>query len=74
MQRRRHRPTVIVQAGQRMLQRVIFDKQFAGKRSGAPPAPLFLTRVFPRLRMIPTRFVGFGPRPEHAPGFARRIS
>ncbi|MEV0344719.1 hypothetical protein AB0H88_03065 [Nonomuraea sp. NPDC050680] len=63
---------MIVQAGQRMLQRVMFEKQFAGKRSGPPPALLFLTRAFPRLRMIPARFVGFGPRPEHAPGYARR--
>ncbi|MGP3918721.1 FAD-dependent oxidoreductase [Nonomuraea sp. 10N515B] len=74
VQRRRHRPTVIVQTGQRLLQRVMFEPQFAGKRSGPPPALLFLTRVFPRLRMIPARFVGFGPRPEHAPDFARRIS
>jgi hypothetical protein len=74
VQRRRYRPTVIVQTGQRLLQRVMFEKQFAGKRSGPPPALLFLTRAFPRLRMIPARFVGFGPRPEHAPGFARRSS
>ncbi|GAA3614826.1 FAD-dependent oxidoreductase [Nonomuraea rosea] len=74
VQRRRYRPTVIVQTGQRLLQRVMFEKQFAGKRSGPPPALLFLTRVFPRLRMIPARFVGFGPRPEHAPGFARRTT
>ncbi|WP_433416259.1 FAD-dependent oxidoreductase [Microtetraspora malaysiensis] len=74
VQRRRCRPTVIVQTGQRMLQRVMFEKQFAGKRSGPPPALLFLTRAFPRLRMIPARFVGFGPRPEHAPGFARRTT
>ncbi|MFI7637318.1 FAD-dependent oxidoreductase [Nonomuraea sp. NPDC049400] len=74
VQRRRYRPTAIVQNGQRMLQRVMFEPQFAGKRSGPPPFLLFLTRVFPRLRMIPARFVGFGPRPEHAPDFARRTS
>lgn len=71
VQRRRHRPTVIVQTGQRLLQRVMFEKQFAGKRSGPPKAVLALLRVFPRLRKIPARFVGFGPRPEHAPEFAR---
>jgi len=71
VQRRRHRPTVVVQTGQRLLQRVMFEKQFAGKRSGPPKALLFLSRVFPRLRQIPARFVGFGPRPEHAPEFAR---
>ncbi|MEU7858104.1 FAD-dependent oxidoreductase [Nonomuraea sp. NPDC049141] len=71
VQRRRYRPTVIVQNGQRLLQRVMFEKQFAGKRSGPPKSMLFLTRVFPGLRKIPARFVGFGPRPEHAPAFAR---
>lgn len=71
VQRRRHRPTVVVQTGQRVLQRVMFEKQFAGKRSGPPKAVLLLSRVFPRLRKIPARFVGFGPRPEHAPDFAR---
>jgi 2-polyprenyl-6-methoxyphenol hydroxylase-like FAD-dependent oxidoreductase len=74
VQRRRHRPTVVVQAFQRVLQRVMFEKQFAGKRSGPPKAVLVLLRVFPRLRMLPARFVGFGPRPEHAPEFARRDS
>ncbi|MBB5081785.1 FAD-dependent oxidoreductase [Nonomuraea endophytica] len=72
VRRRRYRPTAIVQTGQRILQRVMFEKQFAGKRSGPPPVLLTLTRRFPRLRMIPARFVGFGPRPEHAPAFARR--
>ncbi|MDA0567562.1 FAD-dependent oxidoreductase [Streptomonospora sp. S1-112] len=71
VQRRRYLPTVVVQAGQRLLQRVMFEKQFAGKRSGPPKALLFLVRAFPRLRRVPARFVGFGPRPEHAPDFAR---
>ncbi len=74
VQRRRHRPTVVVQAFQRVLQRVMFEKQFAGKRSGPPRTLLVLLRAFPRLRMVPARFVGFGPRPEHAPEFARRDS
>ncbi|MFI7134144.1 FAD-dependent oxidoreductase [Nonomuraea sp. NPDC050153] len=71
VQRRRYRPTVIVQNGQRLLQRVMFEKQFAGKRSGPPKSMLFLSRVIPGFRKIPARFVGFGPRPEHAPAFAR---
>ena len=72
VQRRRQRPTVVVQNGQRLLQRVMFEKQFAGKRSGPPKSLFLLTRLFPRLRKLPARFVGFGPRPEHAPDFARR--
>ncbi|MGI5291682.1 FAD-dependent oxidoreductase [Nonomuraea polychroma] len=72
VQARRQRPTVIVQNAQRLLQRVMFERQFAGKRSGPPRAILFLSRVFPGFRTIPARFVGFGPRPEHAPDYARR--
>ncbi|MEV0147086.1 MULTISPECIES: FAD-dependent oxidoreductase [unclassified Nonomuraea] len=72
VQRRRQRPTVIVQAFQRMLQRVVFEPLFAGRFSGPPRTLLLLSRLVPRLRAIPARFVGFGPRPEHAPAFARR--
>ncbi|WP_283136726.1 FAD-dependent oxidoreductase [Rhizohabitans arisaemae] len=72
VQRRRMRPTKIVQAAQRVLQRVVFEGQFTGRRSGPPKAVLFLGRWFPGLRKYPARFVGFGPRPEHAPAFARR--
>ncbi|GII66632.1 hypothetical protein Skr01_67170 [Sphaerisporangium krabiense] len=72
VQARRWRPTVIVQNGQRLLQRFMFGAQFTGRRSGPPKALLLLSRTFPRLRTIPARFVGFGPRPEHAPAFARR--
>ncbi|MDR8413120.1 FAD-dependent oxidoreductase [Nonomuraea sp. 3-1Str] len=72
VQRRRQRPTVIVQAFQRMLQRVVFEPLFAGTFSGPPRTLLLLSRLVPRLRAIPARFVGFGPRPEHAPAFARR--
>ncbi|MGP3959189.1 FAD-dependent oxidoreductase [Nonomuraea sp. 3N208] len=72
VQRRRHLPTVIIQGAQRLLQRVVFEAQFTGKRSGLPKALLVLPRVVPGFRKIPPRLVGFGPRPEHAPAFARR--
>ncbi|MBP2706181.1 FAD-dependent oxidoreductase [Microbispora sp. RL4-1S] len=72
VQRRRRPPTVIVQSMQRLLQRVMFERQFAGKRSGPPRLLLLFGRVFPRIRVGAARLIGFGPRPEHAPAFARR--
>ncbi|WP_371825840.1 FAD-dependent oxidoreductase [Nonomuraea turcica] len=72
VQRRRHLPTVIIQGLQRLVQRGFFEAQFTGKRSGPPKSLLFLIRAFPGFRKIPPRMVGFGPRPEHAPAFARR--
>ncbi|NUW39890.1 FAD-dependent oxidoreductase [Nonomuraea rhodomycinica] len=72
VQRRRQPPTVIVQGAQRLLQRAMFDMGATGRRPGPPRSLLLLLRAFPWLRAIPARFVGFGPRPEHAPAFARR--
>ncbi|MGI5286087.1 FAD-dependent oxidoreductase [Nonomuraea polychroma] len=72
VQRRRRLPTVIIQGAQRLVQRVIFEAQFTGKRSGPPKSLLFLARAIPGFRKVPPRLVGFGPRPEHAPAYARR--
>lgn len=69
---RRWRPTVILQFAQRILHRALFVPAFAGKRSGPPGAILFLARHFPGFTTLPARMVAFGPRPEHAPDFARR--
>ena len=43
-----------------------------GKRAGAPAVLLFLARHIPAAGRVMPRFVAFGPRPEHAPAFARR--
>ena len=43
-----------------------------GKRAGAPAVLLFLARHIPAAGRVVPRFVAFGPRPEHAPAFARR--
>lgn len=72
VQRRRQLPTVIVQTAQRFLHRVVFVPVFEGRRAGAPKAVLFLARHLPGFRKVPPRMIGFGPRPEHAPAFARR--
>jgi 2-polyprenyl-6-methoxyphenol hydroxylase-like FAD-dependent oxidoreductase len=72
VQRRRRMPTVVVQAVQRIMHRVVFVPLFAGKRTGAPPVLLFLVRHAPVVRRLMPRLVAFGPLPEHAPEFARR--
>ncbi|WP_074466473.1 FAD-dependent oxidoreductase [Arthrobacter sp. SW1] len=72
VQRRRWFPTVVLQAIQRGLHKVIFGPAVSGEASG-PPSPLvFLVRHVPALRKLPALLIAFGPRPEHAPEFARR--
>jgi 2-polyprenyl-6-methoxyphenol hydroxylase-like FAD-dependent oxidoreductase len=72
VERRRRTPTVVVQTVQRLMHRAIFVPLFAGRRTGAPPALLFFVRHAPVVRWLLPRLIAFGPRPEHAPGFARR--
>jgi 2-polyprenyl-6-methoxyphenol hydroxylase-like FAD-dependent oxidoreductase len=72
VERRRRLPTVIVQTVQRIMQRAIFVPIMTGKRTKIPATALFLARHVPVFRTIMPRFIAFGPRPEHAPAFARR--
>ncbi|MCB5275065.1 Anhydrotetracycline monooxygenase [Arthrobacter sp. SO5] len=72
VQRRRRLPTVVVQTAQRMMHKVLFEPIMTGKRSGAPAALLFLAGHIPAVGRVLPRFIAFGPRPEHAPAFARR--
>ena len=72
VQRRRQLPTVVVQAVQRVMHRVVFGPIMTGTRAGAPALLLFLARHVPAVGRVLPRFVAFGPRPEHAPAFARR--
>jgi 2-polyprenyl-6-methoxyphenol hydroxylase-like FAD-dependent oxidoreductase len=72
VERRRRPPTVIVQTAQRLMHRAVFGPIMAGKRTKFPAAVLFVARRLPAVRRIMPRLIGFGPRPEHAPEFARR--
>ncbi|MDQ1623661.1 MAG: hypothetical protein QOH19_2079 [Actinomycetota bacterium] len=72
VQRRRRMPTVVVQTAQRIMQRVLFAPILTGRRSGVPRVLLFLARHVPLARRVIPRLIAFGPRPEHAPAFARR--
>jgi 2-polyprenyl-6-methoxyphenol hydroxylase-like FAD-dependent oxidoreductase len=73
VQRRRRMPTVVVQTVQRIMHNVVFVPLFAGKRIAAPPVLLFVVRHVPMARRLLPRVIAFGPRPEHAPGFARPL-
>ena len=72
VQRRRRMPTFVVQTVQRIMHRAVFVPLFAGRRSGVPSVVLFMARHFPAVTRLMPRLIAFGPRPEHAPGFARR--
>jgi 2-polyprenyl-6-methoxyphenol hydroxylase-like FAD-dependent oxidoreductase len=72
VRRRRWFPTAITQALQRFLQRNVIGPVLEGNLTAFPSAPLFLTAHFPALRAVPAYIVAIGPRPEHAPDFARR--
>ena len=73
VERRRRMPTVVVQTVQRIMHRAVFVPLFAGRRSGPPPVLLFIVRHAPIVRRLMPRLIAFGPRPEHAPAFARRV-
>jgi orotate phosphoribosyltransferase len=73
VQRRRRMPTVVVQTVQRVMHRAVFVPLFAGTRTGIPPFLLFAVRHLPLARRLLPRMIAFGPRPEHAPAFARRV-
>ncbi|MDR6988543.1 2-polyprenyl-6-methoxyphenol hydroxylase-like FAD-dependent oxidoreductase [Paenarthrobacter nitroguajacolicus] len=72
VQKRRWLPTLVVQTFQRILHRVVFAQVMAGKPPKPPKPLIFALRTFPAFGKLPARMIAFGPRPEHAPEFARR--
>jgi 2-polyprenyl-6-methoxyphenol hydroxylase-like FAD-dependent oxidoreductase len=85
VQRRRGWPTVLIQGAQRLAHRGIAgpraatadrppEAPAAGRTEPPPrlPMPLRVLTRFPRLQRIPARAIAIGPRPEHAPNWARR--
>lgn len=74
VQRRRWLPMVVIQRMQRLLHEVMFAPVLAGRRVGPPTRLVLLARFVPGFRQIPSRLIALGPRPEHAPAFARRAS
>ncbi|MFE7526900.1 FAD-dependent oxidoreductase [Kitasatospora sp. NPDC057542] len=72
VQRRRWRPTVIMQRLQRILHHVMFEPVLTGRRVGPPTRLVLLARYAPGFPLLLSRLIAFGPLPEHAPAFARR--
>ncbi|MGI8456556.1 MAG: FAD-dependent oxidoreductase [Propionibacteriaceae bacterium] len=72
VQHRRWWPTVVLQTGQRLLHRVIFAPLVAGRVPRAPQVARVLATRVPGFTRVPAQLIAFGPRPEHAPDFARR--
>lgn len=72
VQRRRWRPTVIMQRVQRILHGIMFEPVLSGRRVGPPQRLVLLARFAPGFRPLLSRLIALGPLPEHAPAFARR--
>ena len=72
VQRRRWRPMVILQRVQLMVHDGFFAPVLTGRRMGPPTSMVLASRYVPGFRRFPSRLVALGPRPEHAPAFARR--
>ena len=70
--RRRWWPTVVVQQAQRVLHRLVFVPALAGRPPGAFRVVSRVMGRWPQLSRVPAQLIAFGPRPEHAPDFARR--
>jgi 2-polyprenyl-6-methoxyphenol hydroxylase-like FAD-dependent oxidoreductase len=69
---RRLLPTVLIQAVQRLMHRALVVPILEGRRMGPPRPVLALLRHVPRVSRATAYLIGVGPRPEHAPAFARR--
>ncbi|MGW1178162.1 FAD-dependent oxidoreductase [Kitasatospora sp. NPDC002543] len=72
VQRRRWRPTVIMQRMQRVLHSLMFEPVLSGRRIGPPRRLVLAARFVPGFRQGLSRLIAMGPLPEHAPAFARR--
>ncbi|NIH84947.1 FAD-dependent oxidoreductase [Amycolatopsis granulosa] len=72
VRRRRVAPTVLVQAIQRAMHRVVIRPVIEGRRNGPPRALVAMMNAVPAARLIPAYLAGVGLLPEHAPDWARR--
>ncbi|WP_433876302.1 FAD-dependent oxidoreductase [Sinomonas atrocyanea] len=76
VQARRLPPTRLVQAFQRLAHRGVVSRALKGTLATSAtrvPLPLRLLARFPLLQRVPARLIAIGPRPEHAPSWARRL-
>ena len=69
---RRLPPTILLQSMQRLMHRALVRPILEGRRSGPPRPVVAVLRHAPRVSYWTAYLIGVGPRPEHAPAFARR--
>lgn len=80
VQARRWLPTTVTQTVQRVIHAQVLgralrgDIELIGSGDGRLPLPIRLLQRFPVLQAVPATAVGIGLLPEHAPGFARRVT
>ncbi len=75
VQLRRWLPTALTQLGQRLAHRFIVGGGPLGSgQTDSVPVALRLLKRFPSLQAVPAHAVAIGLVPEHAPGWARRLS
>ncbi|GAA3320326.1 FAD-dependent oxidoreductase [Arthrobacter ramosus] len=72
VQKRRWFPTVVIQSMQLLIQKAVFGPAVRGQLVGPPGPVVFISRHVPGFGKLPALMIAFGPRPEHAPDFARR--
>ncbi len=72
VRRRRLLATVVIQLAQRGLHRLVFVPALAGRTPRALRIVAAVAQAVPAVTRIPAQLIAFGPRPEHAPSFARR--
>ncbi|WP_423182922.1 FAD-dependent oxidoreductase [Arthrobacter sp. NyZ413] len=72
VQKRRWFPTVVIQGVQLLIQKVVFGPAVKGQLAAPPSRLLSVVSRMPWLSKLPALMIAFGPRPEHAPEFARR--
>jgi 2-polyprenyl-6-methoxyphenol hydroxylase-like FAD-dependent oxidoreductase len=72
VQKRRWFPTVVIQKVQLLIQKAVFGPAVRGQLAGPPSRLVFIAQHMPWLGKLPALMIAFGPRPEHAPDFARR--
>ncbi|WP_439661168.1 FAD-dependent oxidoreductase [Lentzea sp. HUAS TT2] len=75
VRRRRLFPTLVIQTMQRVVHRLFLGRKLnstATVSSTGTPFMLKVAQRLPFLQAVPAYMVAIGPRPEHAPDFARR--
>jgi 2-polyprenyl-6-methoxyphenol hydroxylase-like FAD-dependent oxidoreductase len=75
VRRRRLFPTVVIQTGQRIIHRLFLGRKLGSTETVSATGTPFMLKVvqrFPFMQAVPAYVIAIGPRPEHAPEFARR--